>query len=354
MKQRLCVAGAMAAVMVVGLPFARAWNYEGHRMVAAAAIDSLPEDFPAFARSPAARERVQFLSGEPDRWRILRDPALRHINEPDHYCDLESIAEYNLKPETLPELRNELLGKIYVDRALHPEKFAVEEKADDAKVYLLFGLLPYSIHEYYLTLKAEFAYLREMKLNGATPEDISQAEQNIIYTMGVMSHFAGDGAQPLHLTEHHHGWVGDNPNGYTSSRKIHSWIDGGFMAAAQITYDGIKPHVRPASLVWADALEAGEKSAFPIIIDYLVETHRRVEPLYRLEKDGKFDEEKPSPEGCMFIEDQLLRGGQFLGSLYYSAYISAESVVVFQRPAAPVIRLLPTTNTVKIIPFAAL
>jgi len=313
-----------------------AWNYPGHRMVAAAAVASLPDDFPEFARTPAASDRIQFLSGEPDRWRILQDPALKHINNPDHYCDLEALAAYNLKPETLPELRNELLGHIYIDRANHPEKHSVVEDNDEAKVYLLFGLLPYALHEYYLKLKAEFTYYRNMKYQGATPDDLSQAEQNIIYTMGVMSHFAGDGAQPLHLTVHHHGWVGDNPAGYTSSRSVHSWIDGGFIEAAHISYDDIKDRITPSLLIRPGDTVSHEVSAFPKIMDYLVETHRRVEPLYRLEKDGKFEGEKPSPEGCQFIEEQLLRGAHFLGSLYYSAYKSAGAI-----PLAP--PLVPAT-----------
>lgn len=342
----LIVAGCMW--ITLNVTDSLAWNYEGHRMVAAAAVASLPEDFPAFARNPTASERIQFLSGDPDRWRILRDPAFRHINDPDHYFDLESMAEYNLTPKTLPDLRNELLGHIYIERIQHPEKFVIADESDDARVYLLFGLLPYSIQDYFLKLKAEFIYYRDMKNKGSTPEDLAQAEQNIIYTMGVMSHFVGDGAQPLHLSVHHHGWVGDNPEGYTSSRKIHSWIDGGFIEAAQITYDSFKDRIQPAEIIWPGDTVPHEISAFPSIMEYLVESHRRVEPLYQLEKNGKLNGDKPSPEGCRFIEDQLLRGSHYLGSLYYSAFKSAEMV-----PLAPAYSPAPespaASNDVEVI-----
>jgi len=325
--------------LLVGCTTAMAWNYEGHRYVAAIAVASLPDDFPAFARSDAASERAQFLSGEPDRWRNLRDPGLKHINDPDHYFDLEHLDLYGLTPETVPELRNELLGAIYIERLLKPEKFPVETKEDTSKVNMLMGTLPYAIHENFLKLKSGFVSLREMNRKGASAADISQIEQNIVYIMGVMSHFVGDGAQPLHMTVHHHGWVGENPRAYTTSARFHRWIDGGFIEAAEITYDGMKERIQPSVCIWPEESLPDNPSAFPYIIDYLVETHRRVEPLYELEKDGKLGRLDPSAEGRLFIEDQLLRGGQVLGNLYYSAFKSAERVPLYsdrEKPAAVV------------------
>jgi hypothetical protein len=298
-----------------------AWDYSGHRMVAAVAVDSLPDDFPLFARSAAAGDRIMFLSGEADRWRNLQDPELRHCNELDHYCDLEELSKYGLTPETLSPFRYETVGKIYVDRAVHPEFFASEDLGEDtAKVYVQFGLLPYSIHDHYLKLKSAFKSLRDLEVNGGNPDDIAQIQQNIIYIMGVMSHYVGDGAQPLHLSKHHHGWVGDNPNNYTTNRKIHSWIDGGFIASAGITYEGISNRVTPAKLIWPEKTDLAEATAFPFIMHYLSGTFVEVEPLYMLYKENKLLEFEPSAEGCTFIENQLLRGGQFLGDLYYSAY----------------------------------
>ncbi|HIG81145.1 MAG TPA: hypothetical protein EYQ62_05800, partial [Verrucomicrobiales bacterium] len=78
---------AIAAALLFTLT-AHAWDYERHRLINDLALTTLSKDFPAFVRLPANRERILFLSGEPDRWRNNRDRALRHLNSLDHYFDL--------------------------------------------------------------------------------------------------------------------------------------------------------------------------------------------------------------------------------------------------------------------------
>jgi hypothetical protein len=56
-------------------------------------------------------------------------------------------------------------------------------------------------------------------------------------------------------------------------------------------------------------------------VDYLVGTGKRVVPLYRLEKERKLEGPGPdSAEGRAFIDAQLLRGGEMLGSLWLTAW----------------------------------
>ena len=57
--------------------------------------------------------------------------------------------------------------------------------------------------------------------------------------MGILAHFVGDAAQPLHTTKHHHGWKGDNPNGYTTENSIHAYIDGGVIKTQRIDAEGV-------------------------------------------------------------------------------------------------------------------
>src|SRR5215831_5155679 len=76
-----------------------AWDYEGHRVVNQLALASLPTNFPAFVRTAEAMERVQFLAGEPDRWRNTPDLPLQHCQEPEHFMDMEELTQFGLNAE---------------------------------------------------------------------------------------------------------------------------------------------------------------------------------------------------------------------------------------------------------------
>ena len=174
--------------------------------IASTALKSCGTNFPACALTPEARARIAFLAGEPDRWRnITDDQALPHVNGPDHYLDLEQLEEYGLTPETVPALRYDFAAKLAVARALHPEKFApIDPARNRDHTRELVGFAPWAIAEYCGKLRSGFSYLKAFQNNGGTPEEIANAQANIIYIMGVMGHYVGDGSQPLHATKHHH------------------------------------------------------------------------------------------------------------------------------------------------------
>jgi hypothetical protein len=77
----------------------------------------------AFELTPALKDRIEFLAGEPDRWRNVGDLPLKHVNGPDHYIDLEDLKLYGLTPETLPMMRYDFVADIARARAAHPENF---------------------------------------------------------------------------------------------------------------------------------------------------------------------------------------------------------------------------------------
>jgi len=58
--------------------------------------------------------------------------------------------------------------------------------------------------------------------------EIANAEANVVYVMGVMGHFVGDGSQPLHTTMYFNGWMATIRMATRPSPKIHAWIDGGY------------------------------------------------------------------------------------------------------------------------------
>lgn len=332
MKSTRFTSGLLLALLLLSATALRAWDYEGHRIVNQLALASLPADFPAFVHEPAAAERIAFLAGEPDRWKNSSDLPLRHYNGVDHYLDLEELADAGIDVNQLPSMRYDFVVQFAAGRAAHPGNFpAIDPKKNTEHSREWPGFAPWAIAEYYGKLKSEFSYLKAFQELG-TPEEVANAQANIIYTMGVMGHYVGDCSQPLHATKHHNGWVGPNPNGYTTWSGVHQWIDGGLIAKAGIKARAILPRVTPAQPIALTPQADGRDPLFVAVISYLQETLTRVEPLYQLEKAGKLgdtyakehgkgqDTEVVSAEGQAFIQDQLLRGGETLGSIWLTAW----------------------------------
>jgi hypothetical protein len=317
---------AVFAALTITVPAARAWDYEGHRTVNQLALASLPTNFPAFVHTPAAEERVAFLAGEPDRWRNTPDLPLKHFNGPDHYLDLEELATYGLKPEALPVFRYDFVALLALARKAHPENFhAIDSAKNEDHTRELVGFLPWAITENYGKLKSAFSYLKTFEENGSTEEEIANAQANIIYIMGVMGHYVGDSSQPLHTTIHHHGWVGDNPHHYSTNGRIHSWIDGGFFnKIGGANLPGLKSKLRLARLVKIQERDAQPEEMFQATMAFIIEQQKLVETTYQLDRDGKLSGDgEASRPGREFLEGQLLKAGQRLGDIWFSAWQQA-------------------------------
>ena len=322
---------AAAAALGMCVFHAGAWDYEGHHAINELALASLPADFGGFPLTPALKTRIAFLAGEADRWRNVGDLPLKHFNGPDHYIDLEDLKQYGLTPETLPLMRYDFVGDIVRERAAHPEKFPPIDPARDADhTRELSGFLPWAITEYYEKLKSCFSYLKTFQKFGGTPEEIANAEANVVYVMGVMGHFVGDGSQPLHTTMHFNGWVGDNPHGYTTSLRFHAWIDGGYLRkTGGIDVGKLAGRIHPAERI----KNAGQpEGLFRAAVAYLVEQNKCVGPLYELDKEGRLTGEGDmGREGRVFLDGQLVKAGQMLGDIWYTAWLEAPEDQYLQR-----------------------
>lgn len=304
-----------------------AWDHPGHKIVNRLALDSLPADYPAFVREPAAVDRILFLSGEPDRWSHAQEIPARHAQSPNHFLDVEHVAAAGLDLATLPSLRYDFVVQYAAGRTAHADRFAPIDPAKNADHTREWpGFLPWTIAEYYGMLKANFSALKAFEENGGTPEEIAHARAVIVEVMGLMGHFAGDSAQPLHTTEHHNGWVGANPRGYTTVPGIHSFIDSGLIRKADLTYAALAPRVLPATMLPFAGRPDGRDPIFASALDFIVAQHASVETIYQMEKDGRLGrapEQVVSPEGRALVEAQLLKGGQYLGNLWLTAWRTA-------------------------------
>ncbi len=324
-----------AAAFVTSAPFISpnvfAWDYEGHHAVNTLALASLPSDF-GIQLTPALKTRIEYLAGEPDRWRNISDLPLKQFNGPDHYIDLEDLPMYGLTPNTLPIMRYDFVEDITRARAEHPDKFPpIDPDTDADHTRELSGFLPWAITENFEKLESDFSSLKAFQTHGGTPEEIANSEADIVYIMGVMGHYVGDGSQPLHTSKYFNGWdPKDNPKGFTTRRTFHAWIDGGyFRKMGGIPVDALIPKIQPAT----EIPNADDPQAFfNYIVNYLVEQNKYVEPLYQMDKDGQLTGEGDKGMGANAdFWKRPLKAGQMLGDIWYTAWKEAPEDTYLER-----------------------
>lgn len=316
MRQTLLWLAALAGAAAPAL----GWNAHGHRTVTYLALDAMAahmdEATPAWLLDAAARGRIAHQSGEPDRWRALRMAALAHENSPDHYIDLEQLEDFGLTLQTVPPLRNEYLKAMILAKHQHPERVRpYDEGRDRERTKEWPGFLPHAIAEHYAKLAACYKTVRILEALGE-PESsprLQQARANAEYHMGVLAHFVGDAAQPLHTTVHHHGWTGDNPNGYTTDYGIHSYVDGRLLEIHALGYDSLRGAPVACATVNADDPWEGVSA-------YIARSFSRVEPLYRLHRDGELEADR----GKAFMAERLTDAAGMLAGLYAAAWSASE------------------------------
>jgi hypothetical protein len=301
--------------LLAGASSALGWSAHGHRTITYLALESLPQEAPAWLREASIRHRIADQSNEPDRWRGLQSDTLAHENGPDHYLDVEELAGFGLTLETVSPYRYEFLRDMAVALHEHPEMAGpYDAAADKDKTKRWPGFLPHAIQEHYNKLRCSFNTLRILEaLNDpARADQLVMARENCIQQMGMLSHFVADGAQPLHATKHHHGWVGENPKGYTTDKGIHSYIDGTIVDLHGLTVESMRPRLTPLP-------KLDGKDPWKDVIAYIRRSCDQVEPLYALEKSGDLPKEK----GKEFVEGRFSDAAATLGALYWAAWESS-------------------------------
>ncbi|MBR7619357.1 S1/P1 Nuclease [Phenylobacterium sp. 20VBR1] len=303
----------LAALLLAAAPApALAWGNMGHRMVGQAAMEGLPAAVPAFLRTPAAAAAVGELSREPDR---SKGSGKVHDSnrDPGHFVDLEDDGRILGGPrlDALPPTRAEYEAAL---RAVGQDSWKG-------------GYLPYSIVDQYQQLTTDFAYWRvEMAAEPRQKDKARRAwmhadrvrrEQQVLSTIGYLSHFVGDGSQPLHISAHYNGW-GDypNPNGYTTA-KVHGPFEEAFVGA-----NVREPAVRAQMTPFKSCGCAIEKR----VADYLAVAGAQAEPFYQLEKAGGFL--GADPKGIAFATVRVAAGASELRDLVAEAWTASAGVKI--------------------------
>lgn len=270
------------------------WGSYGHKLIDQVAARSLPLDVPAFLRSGAAVDALGYYGPEPDRWGSSSEPELKIAQEPDHFLSME----WSDLIGPLPRNRNEYVRALAAAQPAHPElKLTAEEV----------GTQPYETNELWQRLKSAFRNYRRLK---AANEDTRPVEAEIVFLAGWMGHYVADGSQPLHTSFMYNGWIGANPNGYTSEHHIHSQFESRFatnVSEADVTH--LVPQ-RPATI----------GDIFTGYVAYLRHSHTLFEQVYRFEKAGELNG-TGTPASRAFTAERMAAGATELRDLIYAAWL---------------------------------
>jgi len=281
------------------------WGADGHMLINRLAGAALPADVPAFLRTPAALDALEYYGPEPDRWRSPAEPELNAAQAPEHFIDLEYADLIGL----LPRRRYDFIRALAAAQAAHPNLPLTPEKV---------GLQPYVTDEVFERLESAF---RDYRALVAARQDTKPSEAEIIFLAGWLGHYVGDGSQPLHTTIQYNGWVGPNPHGYTTDHRIHAQFETAFVHA----------NVKPADVapLVATAKPTVLKDVFADYLIYLRHSNSLVEQTYQLDKQGAFTG-AGTPAGKAFVDQQLAAGAIELRNMIYTAWVkSAEPVPAY-------------------------
>jgi hypothetical protein len=127
---------------------------------------------------------------------------------------------------------------------------------------------------------------------------------------------------PLHTSIQYNGWVGPNPNDYTTEHHIHALFESDFVRA-NVKATDVAPLVAATKPVVMH-------DVFNDYMAYLRHSNTLVEQTYQLEKAGAFTG-AGTPAGKAFVDQQLAAGTAELRDMIYTAWVkSAEPVPAYR------------------------
>lgn len=263
-------------------PAAHAWFPQGHSIIASAAVQSLPDDVPAWFREGKAA--VAHSAQDPDVQKNRALPFMSDAEGPKHYIDLEL-----LQGKPLPATENEFF------------KLCSEMKIDPSNI----GYVPYIIAEETERLTLIFAEAR------AYPEN-PYIRAKALVEAGILSHYSGDVCMPLHSTVDHDGRA--DATGKSPRSGIHAKVDSLIERLA----------LKPETLVQKEKT-APIPALFPAIVAQLADTRTKVDATYALEStlpdtrnvDPNW---KPTPALIDFTNERARAATQFTASLFLTAW----------------------------------
>ena len=292
-----CILLAAAASLLLVQP-SFAWGPDGHAIVNRLAGKNLPADVPPFLRSATALDALVYYSSEPDRWRSPAEPELNAAQAPEHYILLE-LADL---AGPLPRRRYDYVRALAAAQSTHPDVVLTPERV---------GLQPYVTSEIYERLQSA---LRDYRALLAGHRNTRPSEAEILFLAGWLGHYVADGSQPMHTSIQYDGWVGPNPDGYTTKAGVHWFFENDFVHA----------NIRTSQVAVQVAASKAhvQDDPFAAYLTYLRKSNTLVERTYQLEKAGGFNG-SGTPESRAFAAERLAAGAIQLRDMIYTAWIKS-------------------------------
>jgi hypothetical protein len=305
------------------------WGPRGHESANTAAVRGIPSDGPVFLRQ--YEDWIAKTGPVPDSWRGNTEPYSKIFEDPNHGWFKEQFAFM----ETIPRSRYEFVLRLYDEylriRETDPERAALTNVRWT-------GTMPYAAMENYDRMKSAMRLYRRAAADDS-PESKAQARflaQDIAFYMGWLGHYTADGAQPLHDTIHHDGWLGPNPKQYTTDPRVHGRFETQFVELIQLTSGDLVPLMEKPRVL---------DDPFAAFVGHLDDAATHVEEVYQLDKSGALADKTNEP-AAKLVRTQLAKAAALLRDLTYTAWIeSAKPPAAGSAPEAnPINRANPRYN----------
>jgi hypothetical protein len=284
-----------------GVLITAGWGVRAHVAANHLAVMSLPDDGPVFLKNYV--DWIAETGPLPDSWRGVSEPYSKLFEDPNHGWFKEQFAFM----KAIPRSRYEFVLALY-DEYLRI-KDSDPERARLTNVRWT-GTLPYAAMENYDRMKSAMRLYRRL---AAQKQDTKFIEQDIAFYMGWMGHYTADGAQPLHDSIHHDGWIGDNPKGYTTDPRIHGRFESGYVELIQLTENDLRPHLTAPKTL---------DDPFVAVLAHLDDAFTHMEEVYQMDKRGAFAN-KDDRAARMLVYQQLAKASSLLRDLTYTAWVES-------------------------------
>ena len=279
------------------------WATRGHAVIDKTAVDSIPNDGPVFLKKYS--DYISASASIPDSWRDASGLFSRIEEDPNHGWFRERLAFMN---NEYPRSRYEFVIELY--KHYEQIKTTDPEMAKYTNVRWT-GTLPYAAVETYERLVDDMRLLRKARAAGRDTKDLEQTCAFLVYWMG---HYIGDGSEPLHDTINANGWIGPNPNGYTTDPHIHARFEATLVDNMKLSEADLLPRVGKPGHLHGDV--------FDDIIAFLDKSGSKMEEIYKLDKAGALADPN-DPQAREMVLLCASEGATMLRDLLYRAWLES-------------------------------